>query len=175
MRNKRGQFFIVAALIIVMIMGGMANVATYAIIKSEPKAIQSISDDLKQEAPRIIDYGVYNKTNLNDLLINFANSTFAFYFLERTDYSNVSFIIGNKTNLYQVEYVKVPSGGISIMGPSWPFTRTNVVAQQIIPSGETVSIIVLGKEFFFDLRENEMFYFVITKEKEGEIYIEKNE
>ena len=72
--NKRGQIYLVAAIIIVMILAGIASVKTYAVATTEPRKIKDISSELKEETSRIIDYGIYSNNNLNVLLNSFDRS-----------------------------------------------------------------------------------------------------
>ena len=50
----------------------------------------------------------------------------------------------------------------------------NVGQKIILPSEDITKVTLLNKEYSFSLREGEMFYFVITEEKDGEVYIETN-
>ena len=180
MENKRGQFYLIAAIIIVMAISGIASIKTYAIAKEEPRKIQDIGSELKEESTRIIDYGIYSRENLTRLLNNFSDEEFAPYFLKKTQGTNIVFIYGNVDELYSVQYLQDHTGTISatLGGASvnWQPTayysnRTKVTGVSV---GDTVTVTVLGKDFDFEIRENEMFYFIITQEKEGEIYIERN-
>ena len=72
--NKKGQFYLVAAIIIVLAVSGIASVKTYAIIKSEPRKIENIGSELKEETMRIVDYGIYSQENLTRILNNFTDS-----------------------------------------------------------------------------------------------------
>ena len=67
-RQKKAQFYLVAAIIIVMILVGIASIQTYAIAKPKPRKIKDISAELNEETSRIIDYGIYNP-NFNDSLL----------------------------------------------------------------------------------------------------------
>ena len=44
MRSKKGQFYITAAIIIILALSGIASTVTYAIIKPQPKTIQDLID-----------------------------------------------------------------------------------------------------------------------------------
>jgi len=68
MENKRGQFYIVAAIIIALILTGMSTLTTYATLKSEPRTVKELSSDLKHEGARIVDYGIFSRKNLTGVL-----------------------------------------------------------------------------------------------------------
>jgi len=180
MKNKKGQFYLVAAIIIVLAISGIASIKTYATVKSEPRKIQNIGSELKEETARIVDYGVYSKENLTKVLNNFTDSEFAPYFLKKTENTNIVFIYGDKTDLYYVQYEPKDTGAVyATLGgasPEWTniehyANRTKIDTATI---GSTITVNVLGRDFIFDLRDNEMFYFLITQEKEGEVYVERN-
>jgi len=176
--NKKGQFYLVAAIIIVMAISGIASVKTYSSVKSEPRKILDIGSELKEEGSRIVDYGIYTSDDLM-VLLNQFDEEFAPYFLKKTEQTNIVFIYGNKNELYSVQYNNELTGAVfaSIGGvaPTWGASTVIVDRTLLDSSGESVIVKILGKEFEFDLKNNEMFYFIITQEKEGEIYIETNQ
>jgi hypothetical protein len=179
MRNKKGQFFIIAAIIIVLIIAGIASIKTYAIVSPEPRAIQDLGSELQEETSRIVDYGIYNKDteNLNEILDNFTDTEFAPYFLQKTSETGIVFVYGNQTSLEAVEYKEQSTGvlsatigtGVTNWAPVTTFARRVNVS-----TSEPIKVNILNKTFNFDLQNNEMFYFVIIQEKDGETYIEKN-
>lgn len=178
--NKKGQYYLVAAIIIVLAVSGIASVKTYATVKSEPRKIQDIGSELKEETTRIVDYGVYSKENLTKILNNFTNSEFAPYFLKKTENTNIVFIYGNTTELYSVQYLPKDTGDVyaTLGGVSTQWLNVLDYANITILSGanvgEMINVTILDKNFEFKVRENEMFYFLITQEREGEVYVERN-
>ena len=177
--NKKGQFYIVAAIIIVLALSGIASTTTYASVKSKPRTIESLSLDLKEESSRIIDYGVYNSEDLSVLLDKFTDTDFAPYFLHKTDNANVVFIYGNRNNLNAVKYKREVTGTISASiggGTDWKivsnFAERGVISDD--DNDDKVDVTLLEKTYTFDLKDNEMFYFVMVQEKEGEEYVERN-
>lgn len=180
MRNKKGQFYIVAAIIIVLAISGIASVKTYANVRAEPRNIKDLSSELKEESTRIVDYGIYKRENLTRILNNFTDSEFAPYFLKKTQDTDIIFIYGDAINLYSVQYLKNQTGTIyaSLGGASPTWVPVNNYAQRTSVNhsgiGSTVTINVLDKDFEFEIRDNEMFYFLITQEDDGEVYIERN-
>ena len=178
--NKRGQFYILAAIIIVLAVSGIASVKTYAVTKPEARKIQDISAELNEEGSRIVDYGIYNGQNLDNLLDSFTDTEFAPYFLKKTENTDVVFIYGDRTNLWGVRYNQQSTGTISatIGGASTNWQIVNTFADRTAISDADgdgiITVDLLGKSFDFELKDNEMFYFLIAQEKDGEIYIERN-
>jgi hypothetical protein len=182
MKNKNGQFYIVAAIIIALIISGLATVATYSYARAPPVNIKDLSSNLKEETPRILDYGVYNGKDIYSLMRNFTAGDFASYFLEKTDYNNAIFIYGDKKKLYKVEYLKKNTGEISVIGDaSIPIQRSDVKETEITTKiskdedgNEIIEVEILKNTYNFKLRDNEMFYFVISKQNNEETFVEKN-
>jgi len=182
MMNKRGQFYLVAAIIIVLVLAGISSVKTYAIVSPEPRAIKDLGSELQEETSRIVDYGIYNvKQDLNSLLNNFTNTKFAPYFLQKTSETGIVFLYGNKTDLEAIRYNTTSTGVISAtigtLATEWnPVTDTFAERIDIIPieGQEEIVVNITGKEFEFKLQDNQMFYFVIVQEKNGETYVETN-
>ncbi len=179
MRNKRGQMYLVAAIIIVMVISGIASVKTYAFVKSEPRKIQDISSELKEESSRIVDYGIYSKENLTAVLNNFTDEDFAPYFLKKTGNTSIVFVYGDATELYSVQYqpkytgtvYATLGGGVSEWSMNTLYSnRTKINADEL----NNVNVTLLNQTFEFKIRNNEMFYFVLAQEKEGEVYVERN-
>jgi len=179
MKNKKAQIYLVAAIIIVMILAGLASVRTYAVARTEPIKIKDISSELKEETTRIIDYGIYSRANLNNLLNNF-NKEFSEYFLEKTEETNIIFIYGNRTGLYSTQYNNQYTGAVfaTVGGasPTWTTSEPIINKTDITTKiqGNIIKVNILNKDFVFDIREGEMFYFLITQQKDNETFIERN-
>jgi len=178
--NKRGQFYLIAAILILIIVAGIIDVKTYVTVSPQPRGIQNIGSELKEESFRVVDYGIYNNQNLTQLLDNFTNS-YAPYFLHKTNNANIIFIYGNKTNLTSVNFYNASTGSVSASFHgsilSWGTYQDVVNRTQIKTSalaGNKVNVTIFNKEYSFDLKDNEMFYFVIVQEKEGEVNVEKS-
>jgi len=178
--NTKGQFYLVAAIIIILAVSGIASVKTYAIIKSEPRKIENIGSELKEETMRVVDYGIYSQENLTKVLNNFTGSEFAPYFLKKTEGTNIVFIYGNKDELYSVQYLEQDTGTVfATLGgasPQWSNIVNYVNRTKIIPRdvGTDITLNVLERNFNFTIMDNEMFYFLITQEKDGEVFVERN-
>ena len=175
--NKRGQFYLIAAIIIVIIISGFATITNYALTYPTPKAIDSMSSDIKEEGPRIIDYGIYSRENLNKVLNNFTADEFAPYFLKKTENSNVVFIYGNKTGISAVKYNLISKGTISAtIGGATNWNTLGLYAENLsmIPSGNKINITLAGKTYDFELNENQVFYFIMIQQTQEETYVRRN-
>ena len=180
MKNKRGQIFLLAAIMIVIALIGLST-TNFAIVKTAPKAVSDISSDLSNEPAEIIDYGIYNSQDTETLMDDFltSNDKFAPYFLKKTNNANVIFVYGNKNNIKAVEYNTQSTGTITAnIGGRINWENFGTFAEKITvtptPDGEII-VTLLSNDYKFKLRDNEMFYFIIIQEKEGERYIGLNQ
>lgn len=175
--NKRGQFYIIAAIFIIIIISSLASVSTYINFKSKSRTVNDLGNELNEESSRIIDYGIYSNQNLSSLEYNFTEYDFTNYFLYKTSGANITFIYGNKSDLRGVQYYRDNTGKVSLLRAN--FKATDISSKnlpvEVSDVDGTVKVTLLNKEFSFKLRENEMFYFVITKEENGEVFVESNQ
>ena len=183
-RGKRAQFYLIAAIFIVMIIITILSVRTYIVAKPEPRKLQDISSELSEEGARIVDHGIYTDSDL-EIILNTFDTDYGPYFLKKTDATNIVFIYGDKDDLYSVQYKEGDTGTVSATIGSWGVESTipgTISVREKIKTKDsdtglyldTVEVEILGKTFEFDLRDNEMFYFLLTQEKEGDIYVERN-
>jgi hypothetical protein len=179
--DKGGQFYIVAALIVILIISGLVSLSVFAIVRTRPAAIFDISNNLEYEGPQILDYGVYTQNDIQLLLTNFTDGNFAPYYFHKTREADILFLYGNKTDLYEVTYNVTNTGDITvIVGPGqlrWPQLDSVALREQIIvnPGDSTVNVTLLNQDFSFTLQDNEMFYFVMIQEQGDEVYVQTNE
>ena len=174
--NKRGQFYILAAILIVMVLFGMASISTYAVVKPEPRTIYDLSKDLDRESYKVLEYGIYNKENLTSLSESFSGEDVAKYFLKKTDNANIVFVYGNKNDLNLLSYDDVITGSVKVGNSEWPIHNQyskKINADKDIEGG-FVKVKILDKNYSFEIRENEMFYFIIVKKRGDEVFVERN-
>jgi len=176
--NKRGQVFLIAALLIVIIAISLTAMGTFASASPEPNTIKTLKQDLERETHEIIDYGIYQEKDIELLIDEFTTDKFAPYFLDKTDNTNIVFVYGDKTNLKAVKYNTASTGTISAQiggNINWQNFGTFTEKIQITPSpSNTLTVTLLNQDYIFKLRENEMFYFIVVQERVGETYIERN-
>lgn len=172
--NKRGQFYIIAAILIVMVLFGMASISTYAVIKPEPRTIYDLSKDLDRESYKVIEYGIYNKENLIDLAESFSGEDVAKYFLKKTDNANIVFVYGDKNDLNLLSYDDAITGSVKVGNSEWPVHNQYSKKREADRGGGFVKVKILDKDYFFEIRDNEMFYFIIVKKRGEEVFVGRN-
>ena len=176
--NRKAQFYLVAAIIIVMVMAGIASVRTYAVARTEPRTVKSISSELKQEGPKIIDYGIYNPPE--DKILDFIESEYGSYFLQKTENTNILFVYGNLDGDVKALKYKTESTGdvfTTLGGAVSVWNVNNPIIDISTPTRDENNKVIVelnNIDYEFELKDGENFYFLILQESEGDIYVERN-
>jgi hypothetical protein len=86
-------------------------------------------------------------------------------------------VYGDKANLYATQFKTDSVGSIrATIGSgtvNWVVTGT-IDRTDIVTPGDPLQVTLLGEDYYFNLNDNQMFYFVMIQDKEGERYIEKD-
>lgn len=167
--DKDGQFYLVAAIIVIAILIGLATVGNFAFTKGDRESIKvyELSKDLQLEGESVINYGIFNNEDLNMQLEQFTKDYGEY--ISRGD-SDVYFVYGDKTKVQVRGYVNKVVGSIGLtIGASVPINidiQGNVVTKNDvnIPSGEAnVIVTVGGTNYPFELKKGQNFFFVIRQ------------
>jgi len=164
--NKRGQFYLIGALIIIIVVISLLAVNNYARTKPSDSNVYDISNDISRESKDVIDYGVYNTGtgDINALMSNFTNS-----YVKSEPAKKWFFVFGNVNNVTIIAY-KVSDSVINIdVGGS--DTRTTITSStkpfqtNIEPTGleRHVNITIDAAKYRFDLKPGQNFYFIISE------------
>jgi len=75
--KKRGQFYLIAAIIIIGIVLTSVTLINYIKTKKEKYPIYNLGDIVNFESAKVLDYGIVNGSDLNQLMtywiINYTN------------------------------------------------------------------------------------------------------
>jgi len=171
--NKKGQFYLVAAMLIVLVVSGFAGVSSYALINAEPQTINEVREDLSRESYHIIEYGVYNEQDVTTLETSFIGEQMGNFFLEKTQDANIVFIYGNKKNLKALQYDRGSQGDISVGGSGWISHAAIARIKDLgdVSGQDSVFVELLNNTYSFAIKDNQLFYFVIVKESDEGVYV----
>jgi hypothetical protein len=184
--NKRGQYYLIAAIIIASILAGIISVKNYAIINPKPDSIRDLSSELKEECPRIIENSISNSKDPIPALEKFIEEEYSEYFLKKTENTNIIFIYGDKSSdfnaiRYNVEDISKPEITEVINWiPNGDYVEKGTITGSSSEDYIKVKLLDLdgniNKELEFNVKEDKIFYFyyLIFQEKNGELYIERN-
>ena len=174
MVNKRGQFYLIAAIIIIAIIIGFVAVSNY-LEKDESTKVYDLGEELKIESAQVLDYGIYNELDEVDmagLLTGFIEE-----YSKYGEINKLYFIFGNTEKIVFLGYqelegeVTVETDGISDSLHLYGGTTLN---ETYISPGDRVTVIINGVEYTFDLKPGENFYFILVITAEGEQHVVTN-
>jgi hypothetical protein len=194
MKQKRGQFFILAAVIIVSLLAGIFFYANQTFLQESAGGVYSLKEEIAGETDRVIDYGVYNgESHLEGFIQNMSTSL-----ISRTPDLELVFFYSDGTNLNilnrgesNVTFVDSTNQRHNVPGISREdraeigFGNTRVgVESPVLVSITPVSLAVVGDNLEYTIGENtfssklldgENFYFVIRKQIGEELYVATND
>src|SRR3989344_1350642 len=172
--QKKGQFYLIAAIVIIAIILGFAIVQNY-VRKSDVK-IYNLKDELGFEGGKVLEYGTFSDDN------KIEDFTTLYHKYSKEEGRNLYFAYGNTDTITIATFEEIILGGISItLGEGSPKIKIEGDAYKkktISVGGETDIIIKIeneqtGKEvdYQFNLKPGENFYFVILQNIGEETYI----
>ena len=170
--DKEGQFYLLATVIIIAMIGGFILISNFSQKRSDI-GFNYLGEELNIESEKIIDYGISNNKDIKALLENFTE-TYSIY----SEAENLYFIFGNKEIITLAGYKKSNSGSISINVGSGDqeliLNKGTYNSIELINPQENIKVTVNEITYDFSLKSGENFYFIISKELEGEIYLIRN-
>lgn len=169
--DKRGQFFLVAAIIISGALIGISSVVNYASVSDRESQIYDLGKEIGFEGKQVLDYGVYNGQNTPDLLQGLIRD-YSSYISE----DQVIFVYGNADSLTGYYFVNRQVGSVGITTGGAEPTRTVINSPrgeqaQVSSQAGRITVRIDGIDYNFDLRAGQNFYFVIARERDEERYV----
>jgi hypothetical protein len=184
--DKRGQFYLMAAVIISAILLGISTVKNYANTKEKPDSMKEIGIELREEGYRLVEYSE-NKdpgedSKKNDLIENFLAYNYSEYFLEKTNNADAVFIYGKGNSLHALKYTKGDSySSINVEGENgWDSISKSDSRKTDIEDSDSdnkINVKIDEKNYYFKISNGNIYYFyyLIYQENNGEIYVQTNE
>ena len=151
MRSKRGQFYLIAAILIVILVAASITIFNYSRKKSS-STLYDLGEELGIESQNIIDYGTTPLIeDMTTIWVNFIENYAAY----AGDGKKLYFIFGNDLGMQKIECDGTSCGN--------PETISSFGGQVVI---EVDSVI-----YDFDLESGHQFYFIVSQEIEGEKHV----
>jgi hypothetical protein len=197
MNQKRGQFFILAAVIIVSVIVGISVYSNKVLFQDSRGGVYSLKQEVSQETSNVIDYGLYKRDDkLEDFIQKMSGNL-----LERESSGlDLIFFYGNSSQLNVLnlgEENLTMSHGTPPTTTIIPGVKKNVTAQVSLGgvgvginidliklraenliktialnvAGDKISFKVNEAGFDLPLNSNKDFYFVIKREVGEELYV----
>jgi hypothetical protein len=195
-RGKRGQFFILAAVILSTLVVSLVSVGNYVSVSSEPEKFYDLSEQIKEESARVIDYGVFTGEDVEAKLDNFSKIVAENIKYQDPDL-NFVFVYGNSSKLTIKNYgVDDASFDNTITNGAYEDVRSKIVldiggfrigqevrgnlgdhsnswkASRNPLDDESVVVKVNDQEYNFPLGKRQQFLLILSKNKGDERYVE---
>ena len=146
--NKRGQFYLIAAMLIIVLILGIGGVMNFIREKDEPR-VDDIKNELQIESAKLLEYKALNGGGTS--LVEDFIETYSEYVGAGVD---IYYIIGTSSSIEAYKY----SNGVG---------ETVSVSES---EGNAI-ISVEGTSYSFKMSPGDNFYFVIYQENGDEKYI----
>ncbi len=173
--DKRGEFYLVAAIIISIVVIGIVSVVNYTRTSSETN-LDDFKQEMQIESSYVLDYANYNElsdTEINSLLENFTVD----YINTKSQNKNMYFIFGEKSNFTFVAYqsdsetvaLATSSGSESLA------IEEGVIFTDYYSTDNNVTLALDGFDKEFEMKEGENFYFIMSKKIGDEKHVVSNQ
>tara|TARA_Y100000310_G_scaffold168628_1_gene168675 strand:- start:91 stop:621 length:531 start_codon:yes stop_codon:yes gene_type:complete len=172
--NKRGQVFLMAAILIAGIVVGLSAIDTKTETGSSNEAFYDLSEEVGFETKRVLDYGVFNPPA--GLLRTFVKDEFLIKYKDYIVKEEVLFVYGDASNIYALHFMTgetIGEIGISAGGVSTAVDISIVTDEQayVEYTGNVVTVKIREIDYPFILRDGQNFFFVIIKHEDEEKFV----
>ncbi|MBI2452509.1 hypothetical protein HYV50_05570 [Candidatus Pacearchaeota archaeon] len=178
--EKRGQFFLIAALVIVGIVVGLSVVYNYAKFPEEDSTVYDLSKEIKFEGAQVMTSGVLENVPPEQILDRLK--VIMGYYVNASTNTDFLVIYGNETDLTIIFYNNTDQGLICVdLGGGSCEGNDHIAAtqEQHKSRGETSNIITLtlpdGAVYTFELKEGQVFYAILQKESFDDVFVSGTE
>lgn len=175
--NKSGQFYLLAAILIVAVIIGYVAVNNYSKNKS-PVRVDDLSKELGIETGQVLEFGVFHEDEVDTVVPDFVNSFYTYSNPDNT--KKFYFIFGDKNSITVYSSDSTTAGTITI-GSSQ--TKIKDPDRKLVPvegkefcsmsQENKIKCIFFEKEYEFEMTPGDNFYFLISQEVGGEQYVAK--
>jgi len=172
-RDKRGQFYLLIAIIFVAITLSFITISNYS-KKRESVVIYDLADELGIEGGEVLTYGTYNNQNLKGVFDDFTRVYTTYAGEDKSFY----FVFGDRNEVTVAGYQEITTGTISVDTGSGSPSTLEIKgglynSSTHSPQGNKITVTINGADYEFDLKLGENFYFIISQEVGGEKFISR--
>lgn len=161
--EKRGQFYLIAAVIIAIIVFSLVAITNYAKPKKESTLVFDLGDMLNLETGRVVDFAYYNKSDTSAIIENFTKLVVS---SQEGDIGDWFIVYGDPNNITILTFTNGSSGTISVDTGSGEMSIDikNIKTSKTYIQGSSVDINIGGVTYKFDITLDNTFAFIIRKE-----------
>lgn len=171
MNSKRGQFFILAAVLIASIVFSLSVAKNTLVGRDSPDDFYLIGEQLNSELKAVLDYNLVSGDNK---VSNFTNESIE-YFRKTKPHTEVIFLYVIDNNLTVENYADSPVNisGFSACGTCT--VGTGAVDTFSITFNDFVNVTFREQVLGYDLSKGSKSYIVLSREIDREVYIDVQE
>lgn len=148
-RGKKGQFYLIAAILLIAILIGFTSTTNFYRSNPQPK-LTEIRDELRLEGEKVLDYEIYNSDNTKF-------EDFARDYSKHVGDIKIYYVIGDSViEAYKYDGTLKNTSGITVSNDS-----------------NTINLSIGSSDYSFDLKKGKNFYFVLSKNVGSEIHVLK--
>ena len=173
--NKRGQFFLIAAVVIISILFGLSAIYTTAETPTEDPLVYDLTKEIKYETGAVIDSGVFNALTEEQRDRNIENLTD--YYASANVGSDLIVIFGDQMTMTAIFYTTQDTGeiGLDFGGPPLKHVVDQVrkynTTFALTNDNEVTIVIDKDVRYTFTVKPGEMFFVILKKERQGEQFV----
>jgi hypothetical protein len=179
--DKRGQFYIIAAVIIVSVIIGLMS-TSYVRTSNEKVKIYDLGNELKLESAKVIDYGINTNMDQSTISQSWAANFSAYSQSSLLEGEKVVFVYGTPDDIRYAEFIKADLGTIGLGESGVSNEAQQFKAYSCAGSGDgskTLCTISSGRDrveldipkedgtysnYTFELKQGQNFYIVLKTE-----------
>ena len=190
MKTKKAQFYIIAAIVIVIALLSLAAITNYVQVKKTPQKFYDLADILKTESKYVTENAIYTNKDVNSNIESYL-FLFAKYLEENTQEDfNLIIFYGNieSNNVTGKIFSRASLGGVNLYLGSDSFSvqggtdvkmdSTKVQVNGINPNLKTVNVTISSKGLnitqTLPVLEDNNFLFVMTSNQDFNQYIQNS-
>ena len=164
-RGKKGQFYLLAAIVIIAVIFGLTTVRNYAKTPNENTVVYDLKEELNLETGHVVDWTIYNKKNTSIVVENWKE----IYVRSREDkeVENWIFVYGDKENITVLTFENITAGTVSLnlgaSSSSIQITGDEKKKDTFKRQSDEISISLNDINYNFTLDKDKNFIFLIKK------------
>ena len=170
--KKRGQFYLIAAFVIIGIISSMYLLYNSAKANKEDTEVNDLAEEINYEVSQLIDSGVFN--SLQDAQINQNIENLTDYYAKSNLDIFMAVVLGNQSELTFIAY---NSQDIITLSQNSPILSTipgeDKIKNSTIPrQGDSVNIVLADNtQYTSELQPDKPLFIFLKKENLGERFI----
>lgn len=166
--NKGGQFYLIAAMVIVSVVMGFI-VVTNSVSSNNSPPIQNVQNGIRIEADNTLDYIDYNGLSQVQTWRTLANLSKSYIASQNGTGENLYFIFGNYSNVTTMIYQETKA---EFLVDGKYFNNTGEIYEfSYHPDSSVITVKLNGNPYTFQLNNGTSFYSITASLNNGESYI----